>query len=353
MKSSNPTLERPPEPDSEQDERANEARVETGGKAFVVFCANATKKFLTNNGMQMAAAVAFYSFFSLFPLSLLIILSFDFFVIQTSFQEEELARAIGTFVPVSPDTIATSISQAASSADVTGPLALIALIWASTAVFATLRKGINTAWDVRTPRNFLRERVIDLTFTAGAGILFLSLLLATTAIRALAEDAGDVNAGLFGGPSWLAVSSLFTTAFAFALLFRFLPNKKVRLRDVIFAAVMSAVAFEIAKGLFFLYTQSREDVNQIYGEFTSVAVLLGWLYISAAIVLIGGLAASIYSRLIQLRIVSHIDVWTFGVYPGLGRLHRYARQRYQRWDGRAKPTPRSPEGESAPKARSR
>ena len=50
-----------------------------GGKAFVIFCAQATQNFLTNNSMQMAAAIAFYSFFSLFPLAFLTLLAFDLF----------------------------------------------------------------------------------------------------------------------------------------------------------------------------------------------------------------------------------------------------------------------------------
>ena len=336
MEPNTPTLERPPELDPIESEAEPEPAAGRGGKAFVLFCARATQTFLTSNGMQMAAAVAFYSFFSLFPLSLLIILSFDFFVTQTPFQEEELARAIGTFVPVSPETIANSISRAANSADITGPLALIALIWASTAVFATLRKGINTAWNVYTPRPFLRERVIDLTITAGAGLLFMGLLLATTAVRALAGDADNVNAGIFGGPSWLTLSSLATTFLAFMVIYRLMPNKKVHLPEVLFAATMAAVAFEIAKGGFFLYTQSRDDVNQIYGEFTSVAVLLGWLYVSAAIVLIGALTASIYSQLIRLGIVSHADIWTFGIVPGVRKL--LARARSRRAGTHARPT---------------
>ena len=53
---------------------------------------------------------------------------------------------------------------------------------------------------------------------------------------------------------------------------------------MLFGALVASLAFEIAKGLFFYYTRARADVTQVYGEFTSVAVLLGWLYISAAIV---------------------------------------------------------------------
>ena len=273
--------------------------------------------------MQMAAAIAFYSFFSLFPLSILIILTFDFFVNETALQQIELQRALGTFIPVSQETIADAVRRSVDSADVSGPLALLGLAWASTAVFATLRKGINTAWNVRTPRTFLRERIIDLSFTAGAGIVFTGLLISNTAIRAFAEtnDPNQIS-GLLAGPAYHAFATWLMSFLAFAVLYRFLPNARVELKNVLFGALIASLAFEFAKGAFFYYTRARADVSQIYGEFTSVAVLMGWLYVSAAIILIGGLIASIYTRLVEHRVVSHLDIWSLGIAPGVMKLRQ-------------------------------
>jgi membrane protein len=317
-------------PGQSSDDEALVAGVGTGGRAFVVVCARSVQQFLTNNSMQMAAAVAFYSFFSLFPLALLIILAFDFFVpVSTPLQEENFATAFGTFIPVSQGDIATTLDQAASNKEATGPLALIVLVWASTAVFATLRKGINTAWNVRTPRPWLKERVIDLTATALAGLLFLLLLIATTVIRSFAEGS-STEAGLFSGPVWFTVTSLAITFFVLTLVYRFLPNRKVEVKNVLFGALVAAIVFEIAKAAFFAYTQTRADVNQVYGSLTTVAVLLGWLYTSAAIVLIGSLTAAIYTRLTEGKIVSHGDIWSFGILPGLRKLRRLRLRRARR-----------------------
>ena len=295
----------------------------TGGRAFVLFCARQTQYFLTNNSMQMAAAIAFYSFFSLFPLSILIILAFDFFVNETALQQVELQRALGTFIPVSQETIADAVRRAVASADITAPLAILGLAWASTAVFATLRKGINTAWDVRTPRPFLRERVIDLSFTVGAGLLFTSLLISNTVIRAFAETNNPAEiSGLLAGPAYLAVSTWLVSFLALVTLYRFLPNTHVQVKNVLFGALIASLAFEIAKGSFFYYTRARADVTPVYGEFTSVAVLLGWLYLSAAIVLIGGLIASIHTRLVEQGVVSQLDIWTLGLAPALAKVRR-------------------------------
>lgn len=289
-----------------------------GGKFFVIFCARAVRQFLTNNSMQMAAAVAFYSFFSLFPLSLLIILGFNLFVSHTPIRDEQLTRVLGTFIPVSQDVLARTINSVASSWRATGPLAFLGLTWAATGVFATLRKGINTAWNIRTPRPFWSERIIDLSLTAGAGLIFSLLLISTSLIHLFADEPR----GLFGGPLWQSGVSLAVTLGAFSFIYWFLPNRTVPFRNVLFGAVIAAAAFEIAKGFFFLYIRERAAVDQVYGAFTSVAVLLGWLYVSAAIVLIGALIAAIYNRLIDLKTVSHSDVWSFGLLPGARRLRR-------------------------------
>lgn len=299
-----------------------------GGKAFVIFCAQATQNFLTNNSMQMAAAIAFYSFFSLFPLAFLTLLAFDLFVGNAAGQEEQVNRIISTFIPVSQDVVNRSIDSAAGSRQTIGPLALIGLIWASTAVFATLRKGINTAWNVWIPRPFLKERVIDLTLTTMAGLLFMGLVIAMTVVRTYVEtDDLSSSPGLLTSPVWLTASSFGVTFFAFMLLYRFLPNRPVHLSDVVFGALIGAVAFELAKGAFFAYTQGREEVTQIYGSLTSVAVLLGWLYVSGAIILIGALIASIYTQLLQRKIVTATDIWTFGAAPGAKIAWRWSRAR--------------------------
>jgi membrane protein len=300
----------------------------TGGKAFVRFCARSTQEFLANNTMQMAAAIAFYAFFSLFPLSFLMLLAFHAFAPSSVVEEEQLTRIISTFIPVSQDIVARSIRTAVDARETIGPLALIGVIWASTAAFATIRKGINTAWNIWTPRPFLKERIIDLALTAGAGLLFILLLVIMSILRSYALDEDlDTAGGVFGGPAWLSVSSGLLSFAAFTVLYRFLPNRRVHLRNVLFGALAAALAFEIAKGAFFAYNQGREDINQLYGSLTSAAVLLGWLYISAVIVLIGALVGSIYTSLVERRIVTHADIWSLGIYPGVQSLRRWRRTR--------------------------
>ena len=162
-----------------------------------------------------------------------------------------------------------------------------------------------------------------MSFTVGAGLLFTSLLISNTVIRAFAETNNPAEiSGLLAGPAYLAVSTWLVSFLALVTLYRFLPNTHVQVKNVLFGALIASLAFEIAKGSFFYYTRDRADVTPVYGEFTSVAVLLGWLYLSAAIVLIGGLIASIHTRLVEQGVVSQLDIWTLGLAPALAKVRR-------------------------------
>ncbi|MCH8283198.1 MAG: YihY/virulence factor BrkB family protein [Chloroflexi bacterium] len=245
----------------------------------------------------MAAAIAFYSFFSLFPLAFLTLLAFDLFVGNAAGQEEQVNRIISTFIPVSQDVVNRSIDSAAGSRQTIGPLALIGLIWASTAVFATLRKGINTAWNVWIPRPFLKERVIDLTLTTMAGLLFMGLVIAMTVVRTYVEtDDLSSSPGLLTSPVWLTASSFGVTFFAFMLLYRFLPNRPVHLSDVVFGALIGAVALSAVLGIFALLQRDLDG--------WSFETLLTALFVSAASLLIMANVAGLEKRSVGYLLIS-------------------------------------------------
>lgn len=308
-----------PVPGSEDLGALENASWEHGFRGFVLFCAEMVRAWLTHNAMQMAAAIAFYSFFSLFPLALLIIMGYDLLNPAGQVPEEQMTHVIGTFIPVSQGVIARTIQSVADRWDwrAAGPLALTGLVWASTAVFATLRKGINATWGIWTPRPFLKERFMDLSLTAGAGILFMAMLFSISMFRSFSESDG-----VLGGPVWKSAASLALTFGTFSLIYWFLPNRRLRFKDIVFGAAVASMAFEVAKGFFLLYVARRQGVNQVYGDLTDVAVLLGWLYLSAALILIGSLITVIYTGLVQRGIASHADIWSFGLIPIIRKIRR-------------------------------
>jgi YihY family inner membrane protein len=97
---------------------------------------------------------------------------------------------------------------------------------------------------------------------------------------------------------WRLLTSLLSPGasfLAFLVMYRFLPNTSVRLRDVWLGALLASIAFEGVKWGFVYYVQNYIDYKVIYGSVGAVVALLTWVYLSAIIVLLGALVSSRYA----------------------------------------------------------
>ena len=137
---------------------------------LILMCADAVNDFLGKNCQYMAGAIAFYTLFSMFPLVLAIVSIWGFFF-PHEMEREIMAEQMAEIFPVSSDFIGETMRGVVSARTITGVASVFALIWASSAAFGAIRKGINAAWGVTRTRPFIRERLIDLGLASGAGIL--------------------------------------------------------------------------------------------------------------------------------------------------------------------------------------
>ena len=277
--------------------------------------------FLVKNCTQFAAAISFYALFSLFPLTLAVVSGLSFFLGDPE-SGIDLAHQISALAPVSSDWVGATIAGVVEKRAITGLAAVIGLLWASNAVFGAIRKGVNAAWGISTPRPFLSERLIDLSLTFGAALLIL-ISISTTTIRsffglvinwAQAQLCGEElteapiirfdgicmfdPAFVFGGILDL-IAPIFApllTLSTFIVLYRFLPNTAVHVRDVWPGALIAAISFEALKSVFVWYVTAYPAYNVVYGTLGAVVALLAWIYLSAIVLLFGALVTSRYSR---------------------------------------------------------
>jgi membrane protein len=267
---------------------------------FVLFCTDTVNDFLRKNCPYIAAAISFYALFSFFPLVLAII-SIAGYVYDPSPEEQiQLAKDIAEVIPVSTDAIRGTIEGVVSARAITGIASVLGLLWASTAAFGAVRKGINAAWGITRTRPFLRERMMDFSLVLGAGVLMMFILLyepiftffteAMDYIRPEGDVAGDFLLNLAN-----RILNPLLTFISFLLLYRFLPNTKVQLSDVWLSALVTAAAFEGTKWGFVWYVTTFPVYNVVYGTVGAIMALLTWVYVSAIILLFGALVASRYA----------------------------------------------------------
>ena len=273
---------------------------------FILICADITNSFLDKNGPQLAAAITYYALFSLIPLTLAIM-----FILGTIYRgseglETRLSLAVNTLLPVSNDTVADTLQAMARTRAVAGVLGILGLLWVSTTVFGAIRKSVNTLWGIRQSRRFFHERLIDISFAAGAGLLMWVPIALTAGLAVLGEFTSTLRTGSAGSFRLEDILSYALSPFisltVFLFIYRYLPNTRVTFREVWPGALMATMAFEAWKGVFLWYNHTFPIYDTVYGPVGALVALLTWIYISANILLVGAVVTSKYSAYLSRKV---------------------------------------------------
>ena len=254
--------------------------------------------FSRNNGQYMAAGIAYWALFSLFPLALAG-LAIAGYVYPSAAGQRDLASGVLKLLPVSESYITGMVSDIARARGTLGLLSILGLLWSGTAVFSAVRKGVNHAWHISEPPYFLLERAVDLLMLGALAIaVFLGFAFTTnmgsasamTSIMApmMASPAARVSSGLLALPAAWGV---------FAVLYHYLPNAKVRWRDVWLGALVGAISFQgIQVGISFSLAMTA-SLNLVYGSLSGLIAVMLWAYFSSMALVFGAELCYIQSRL--------------------------------------------------------
>ena len=265
---------------------------------IILFLIDAIKQFLHKNCQYMAAAISFYALFSMFPLGLAVI-SILGFIIGTESSNETLAKEIADVLPISSDLIGSTMEGIISTRAITGIASFVGLVWTSSAAFSAVRKGINTAWGVTSPRAFVWERIIDIGLVFAAGLLVLIILFTAPLIEIIRQifeytlPQNEIPADMIWGTIADLVSPLLTFI-SILILYRWLPNTKVKIIHVVPGALLASICFILAQLGFIWYVGKFPVYNILYGAVGAIMALLAWVYISALIILFGAQITSMF-----------------------------------------------------------
>ena len=275
--------------------------------AIIKFIASNFNEFLAKNGPYMSAAIAYYAFFSLFPLTLALIAVFSLFLGIEGF-EEDLIAALQEQIPVLAETGDTDDSFLVNFFEgvkggraAGGVVAVIGLFWVSQQVFSAIRKSINVIWGINKTRPFFTERLMDIALMFGAATLLFASVLITTGITFI-QDISAIwlpDAPISDPVLWQRAAVIIPMVLSFTVfltLYWWLPNTKLRFKEVWPTALAGAAAFEISKAIFVFYLRNMGGVtNNIYGGLSAIIVLMIFVYVSAIILLVGAMLTSRYA----------------------------------------------------------
>jgi membrane protein len=252
----------------------------------------------------LAAALAYYTVFSLAPL-LVIAIAIVGVVFGENAARGEIVQQFQGLIGREGASAVQSMIQNAHKPGSGGTIAtifgVITLLLGASGVFGQLQYALNTIWEVKPKpgqsiRSFIQSRVLSFAMVLVIGFLLLVSLLLSALLTAVSSYFSNIF------PAWVALGKVinFVISFGvitllFASIYKFLPDVKVPWKNLWIGSAVTAVLFNIGKFLIGLYL-GNSSVGSTYGAAGSLVVLLIWVFYSAQILLIGAEFTQVYSK---------------------------------------------------------
>jgi membrane protein len=261
-------------------------------------------EWLEDKAPQLGAALAYYTVFSLAPLILLLLAIVGVLFRDPSGVWTRITEQMGYFLDRSALDIVQQIAQKAAQPhkSTTATIIGVALaLFGASGVFGQLQDALNTVWGVKAKpglgiKGFIRARFLSFAMVAGVCFLLLVSLVIEGLLKGFSHYVQThVPGGLTLALGVYLVFDICIVILVFAMIFKFLPDVKVRWRDVWIGSILTAILFVIGKWALGLYLGSGA-ASSAYGAASSLITLLLWIYYSSQILLFGAEFTQVYAR---------------------------------------------------------
>lgn len=246
-----------------------------------------------DNIPRLSASLAYATLFSIIPfLSLLITIGTFFHADLGKQLYVQLEPVVGADVVEQLQNILVSASKTDSSTLAT-ILSLGVSIFGATAIFAEMQSSLNTIWGIKAiPKKgwlkYIKNRLLSFSII----LIFAFILLITFGITNLIENLSDRF--MYNYPDVAKslvkiigmIINITVTTLIFMLMFKMLPDAKIKSKDVLVGAIVTTVLFLVGQWAISLYI-GIANVGTVYGAAAFMAILITWIYYSAMIIYIG------------------------------------------------------------------
>jgi YihY family inner membrane protein len=256
--------------------------------------------FSRENSFAVSASIAYYSLLALFPMMLMVLGVSGVFIRRYELSGR-LALVLTHYLPVRTDFIMTNLVSISRAYGRVSLLSFLLLLWASSGVFLPLEKALNRAWEVEKQRSWWRRRLLALEMAGIFGFLaLLSTFLVGTRKYSHAWLSTWVASSLLPLVEFLYRGIFVLATFAitlcmFLVIFERLPNRPMSLRQAFPGALLTALFWQAARGLF-IRLLPFFNYRQVYGSIGVFVALMTWVYISSAVMLFGAQVSSALYR---------------------------------------------------------
>jgi membrane protein len=263
----------------------------------------AASAFVSDNGLKLSASLSYYTVFSLGPVLILLISVAGLLFGKDAVKGKlfyQINGLVGNSAALQIQEIIQNIeqSQFSTSGAVIGA---IVLVIGATGVFAEIQDSINYIWSLKAkPKKGWLKLLINRLLSFSLIVSFAFILMVSLGIHAVMDLLYDKLARLFKdsvvilfqGVNYLILFAVISTLFA--IIFKVLPDGRIRWRDAYVGAIFTAVLFIIGKFIIGFYL-GQSSIGNTFGAAASIMIILAWVYYSSIILYFGAEFTKMYT----------------------------------------------------------
>lgn len=254
-------------------------------------------KIFNDDIFGLSAEMAFYLLTAIFPFIILL------FIIATNVSDQMqnlLFNLIRALPAEAEDIIMNMLLNFTSSLAIIISSAAVAL-WCTSNVINTVKKSMNRFYGAKETRGFIKTRLLSLLFA----VIIIIMIVLSFALIIFGEGTGVLlrymnyfsflnNENAWNRLRYLAI--FFVFLISISAMFKVLPNKKLKLKDVAGGAILTTAAWCIASWAFSFYVNNFSRYHVIYGSLAGIVILTTWVYMSGFVILAGGALNAFWYR---------------------------------------------------------
>jgi membrane protein len=271
------------------------------------------KEWQEDQAARLAAALAYYTTFSLAPL-LVVVIAIAGLVGGHAAAQGLVMGQVEDLLGVEGREFVQSMIENASNSSSTGVtasiLGAVTLIIGALGAFNELQNALNRIWDVEPKPiegwgkrivSFIFKRLLSFSMLLGIGFLLLVSLVVSAGLAAINEYLSAIpQFSQFVLQFLNLLVSLGLITLLFAMIFKFIPDIEISWRNVWLGALITAIFFTIGKILIGVYL-GRSDIGTTFGAAGSMALILIWVYYSSQILFLGAEFTQVHAKLSGLQ----------------------------------------------------
>lgn len=272
-------------------------------KTFWEIIKTTFQEFSEDKAARLAAALAYYTVFSLAPLLVIVVGIAGLLISTTTVQETILQQVQGLAGQQAAQMVGEMLANfnRPGGGIITVVIGVVTLIFGATGVFGQLQDALNTIWEVQ-PRpdrgilGIIKDRFLSFTMILGLAFMLLVSLVVSAGISVLGTFFGGLIP--IGEWFWQIVNQLISVGVVtilFALIFQILPDVDIAWKDVWVGALVTSILFNIGKFALGYYL-GNSAITSGYGAAGSIIVILLWVYYTAQILFLGAEFTQVYAR---------------------------------------------------------